>query len=121
MACRPMRNLFLSFGLLSALFIAGCGSSTPGSTSVTCELNPGTAGHVCTSYTGPGVATTCPTGKSVSSCPTTNALGVCSFSISAGGITEAEATTYYSDGSLTAAQAQMACTAGGSSYTWKAN
>src|SRR5262245_58896716 len=109
-----MKNILLSITLFSALFAAGCGVSTPGSSSVSCEANPGMTGHICTGYTGAGVtSSSCGAAKSVSSCPTANAVGTCTNSVSIAGISESTAVTYYSDGGFTAMTAQMSCTQGG--------
>jgi hypothetical protein len=116
-----LSSVFLALG---GLLVAGCGSSPAGSSSATCEANPGMAGHFCetVSYSGAASSTplTCPApSTSVSSCTTANALGTCTYSVSAGPVTETVVATYYSDGGETAMSAQMACTAL-SGATWQA-
>ena len=80
-------------------------------TSVACEESPGAAGHLCATFSGPGLAMACASGAMVPNCPTTGVLGTCSYTLSAGGISEDVFTTYYSDGMVTAATAQMECSA----------
>jgi hypothetical protein len=53
----------------------------------------------------------------IPNCPTKNVLGVCSYTLSAGGIGESVMTTYYSDGMVTAAAAAAACS-GFMDATW---
>jgi hypothetical protein len=113
----PIRALALS----ALLLLAAC-ESTSGGAALACESNPGDAGHVCTIYSGPGLAMTCEVGTSPPSnnCPTAKVLGTCSYALSAGGIGESVSTIYYSDGNVTAATAEMECaTFMGSS--WSAN
>jgi hypothetical protein len=114
-----MRNLIVSIALLSGLYIVGCGSSTPGSSSVSCESNAGMIGHTCITYTGPAAtsAGVCGAAKSVSSCPTTNKLGQCSLTQSAGGVSQTVVTVFYSDGGETAMTAQATCMAESGTFT----
>jgi hypothetical protein len=102
--------LLLSLASFVAVLVAGCGPSVPATTTFYCESAAG-PGHSCDAVTGPnaGAATPCGPDTSVSSCPTTNVLGVCTFSESAGGITEMTTQTWYTDSGETAASAQAAC------------
>jgi hypothetical protein len=70
------------------------------------------AGHVCIAYSGSAVPASCPEGNEVSSCPTANALGTCTIDKS----TTTVAETFYSDGGITAAEAQMVCAESGGAW-----
>jgi hypothetical protein len=77
--------------------------------------------HVCATYTNlpaadqasETAACTQEGGTAETTCSTANVLGACS--VTAEGITAT--ITYYAEGGLDAANAQMACTAGGGSWT----
>ena len=97
--------------LLPALLATGCESVSSGTTSVACEESPGAAGHLCATFSGPGLAMACGAGAMVPNCPTAGVLGTCSYTLSAGGISEDVSITYYSDGMVTAATAEMECSA----------
>jgi hypothetical protein len=112
-----MRSLIVRIALLSGLCIAGCGASSPADNTLRCDVGAGTPTHTCRQYAGPGIATTCWIGTTVSSCPTADMLGTCTAIGSANGVTESESVTYYSDGGETAMDAQAACSATGSTWS----
>jgi hypothetical protein len=97
----------------------GSGGTCPG-TCLTCETPAGT-GHECVTATTTSTAinATCPSGTtSLSSCPTAGALGTCTVTESAGGVSDTVATIYYTDSGITASDAQAACKSEGG--TWSA-
>jgi hypothetical protein len=97
-----------TIALTALLLLAACEDSNGGAV-VACQTDGGTTQHVCTVYVGPGLSMDCAVGIAVPDCPTPNALGTCFYTLSAGGIAESVQTTYYSEGGVTAAQAEMEC------------
>jgi hypothetical protein len=120
----PMHKHILSIvslGLFGGALLAGCGSSSTSGSSFSCEVKS-TALHACYEYDNIPAATataeqsacTAQMGTAGTACPTANKLGSCSQT--SAGVTAKE--FYYSDvGGLTAAQAQMACTSGGGTWS----
>jgi hypothetical protein len=91
-----------------------CGASTSSGSSgsssgsfLSCDLGSG-----CFTYSGGETPADCPEGNMVSSCPTANALGTCTIDKS----TTTVAETFYSDGGITAAEAQMVCAESGGAW-----
>ena len=110
-----------SLGLLGGVLLVGCGSSSTSGSSFSCEVKS-SALHACYEYDNIPAATamaeqsacTAQQGTAGTACPTSNKLGSCSQT--SAGVTAKE--FYYSDvGGLTAAQAQMACTSGGGTWS----
>jgi hypothetical protein len=120
----PMHKHILSIvsmGLLGGALLVGCGSSSTGGSSFSCEVKTA-ALHTCYEYDNIPAATataeqsacTAEQGTAGTACPTANSLGHCSQTTA--GVSSKE--FYYSDvGGETAAMAQMACTAAAGS-TW---
>jgi hypothetical protein len=106
-----MRDLILVSGLLTGLYVMGCGSSR---VTFMCESNAGMAGHVCEINDFPGHGTPFCGGddRLVESCPTTNRLGTCFQSAFGGDALTTVTTIYYADGWPTAAAAEADCMIG---------
>jgi hypothetical protein len=108
-----MKKLAILPLLALGLWAMGCGGGNSAGSGLTCDVGAGSAGHACYAYPASANLTTCPQGSSVSSCPSTNKLGTCT--VMAGGVSAS--VTYYSDGGLTAMQAQSGCTQGGGTWS----
>jgi hypothetical protein len=116
-----MQKLTILSVLLSCgLFAAGCGSSTSGGSTFSCDFTIASV-HECSEYDNlpaadadaESSACTGESGTAGTGCSTTGSLGSCAFM--SGGISYAE--FYYSDGGETADEASMGCSDAGGTWT----
>jgi hypothetical protein len=119
------KHVILFLGLLGCSLGAGCNSTTDGPT-FTCNYTittDGGASSVCAEYVTPPITVTtdletacmAEQGTPGSTCSSAGRLGTCARISSTTSISENDA--YYSDGGLTAAEAQAACTTSGGTWT----
>jgi hypothetical protein len=119
------RFLLLSFISL-ALSVIACGTSsgTAGGAAGSCIETENVAGSAsvlaCFSWTDlttDEASALCNSGAPVSSCPTTDAVGSCSYSVPTNGAPYTYMETFYAAGGSTCLQIKEGCTSTSGSYT----
>ncbi len=128
-----MKSLLAMVGAVLLVGAMGCGGDSGGGGTYSCDFTTGGTHSICWTFdfgSLPGQAqdaykSACSSaagGMSVSSCPTTGAVGTCSYSYSSAGYTFTEKYTFYTG---TAANDMAACSAAnqsasGVTTTWTA-
>ncbi len=122
-ACPGSGDVDDSIGDGGGLLVGGTTGGSSGAADFACDTMPGGGGHSCTSYSWTGapaaytdqvkMACTAAGGTSPANCPTSNVLGVCTYTNLATGVPSLKVTYklfWYQQAGLSASLAEMTCT-----------